>query len=195
MRLAPGNVEDALQGFLLGMFWQVPGYDVPTCVRRLSDLGPQYVSEAGETTARILRHDDTPSEAVELGASFWAEILRNTAEPEAFRGFGWWAEVSKLADDQWQQLTLGTCEKSHGNIDWAPHVAERAATGPISSEAIRILTYLVRAPFEYWDSSRVADHALDALRESVALEQLKYARDDLRRALLERGFHMAREVE
>ena len=189
------NGKGALEGFLLGMFWKVPGYAISTIVRKLSDLGTQYVSDAGETTARMLSHDDTSSEIIELGASFWEEVIRIETEPEALFGFGWWTEVSKLANDQWEQLTLGTCEKSDGKIDWAPDVAQRAAAGTISAEAIRILIYLVPAQLEIWDGSRIADHALDALRESIALEHLKDAREDLRRALLERGYHTARDIE
>ncbi|MFQ6026239.1 MAG: hypothetical protein ACE5Q6_01850 [Dehalococcoidia bacterium] len=189
------SAEGALEGFLLGMFWRVPGYDVPYCVATLAELGSQAVSRSGEETAQMLRHDDTPEGAIELGISFWRETLQKAVSAEGFHGFGWWTEVTKLQDDLWEELTLATCQKADGYLDRAPHVAERAATRPASASALRILTYLVISRLEYWENALVADHAMDALRASSSHEDLKDIRSDLRRALLEHGYFGAGDIE
>ena len=187
--------ERALEGFLLGMFWDIPGYDAASCVRDLASLGPEHVSASGETAARMVRYDDTPLEIIQRGIALWEEALRKTPQPKALKGFGWWAEVPTIDSNQWESLTLETCEKIAGDIDWAPQVAERASSQPASAKALRILTLLVQAPLDYWERYRVADHAMKALTESPVESSTADARDDLRRALLEHGHFKAGDIQ
>lgn len=188
------NSERAMEGFLLGMYWDVPGYDAVSCVRDLVVLGPKYVSESGESVARMASSEDTEVEILRRGIGFWEEVLRASTGKEALRGFGWWAEVQAIDADQWEILTLQTCEQSRGDIDWAAGVAERASSRPASAQALRILTLLVRAPLEIWESHRVAEHALKALGDSHEHQSLADERNELRTALLERGYFRARDV-
>ena len=186
--------ERAMGGFLLGMYWDIPGYDAVSCIRDLANLGPKYVSASGESVARMAPTEDAELEKLRRGITFWEEVLRVSPEKEALRGFGWWAEVQAIAPDQWENLTLQTCEQARGDIDWAAGVAERASSRPASAQALRILTLLVRAPLKIWESHRVAEHALKALGESPKQSSLAEERDELRRALLERGYFGARDV-
>ena len=119
--------ERAMQGFLLGLFWNIPGYDPASCVRDLASLGAEYISASGEAAARMIRPEDTDPEIVRRGIGLWEQALRMTTGKEALRGFGWWVEVPTLGPDEWERLTLETCQKAQGNLDWASAVAE---TGP-----------------------------------------------------------------
>ena len=97
--------------------------------------------------------------------------------------------------DQWESLTLDTCEQARGDLDWAGHVAERASSRPSSTNALRILTLLVRAQLEHWESYRLAEHALKALEESPKIQSLSEVQDELRTALLERGHFRANDIQ
>ena len=97
--------------------------------------------------------------------------------------------------DQWEILTLVTCEQAEGELDWAGHVAKRASSRPSSTSALRILTLLVRAQLEYWENYRLAEHALKALEESPKIPSLSAVREELRTALLDRGHFRANDIQ
>ena len=186
--------ERAMQGFLLGVFWDIPGYDPASCVRDLANLGPEYISECGEAAARMTRPEDTNPEHVRRGISLWEQTLRMTTGVEALRGFGWWVEVSTIESEEWERLTLETCQKAEGNLDWASAVAKQASSRPTSVRALQILTLLVRGSSGSLSGYRVVDHALKALEESSEDSSLADERDELRRALLEQGHYSARDI-
>ena len=189
-----GSVR-ALEGFLQGMFWDIPEYDAASCVRDLASLGSEHVSACGEAAARMVQAKDAEPQVVQRGIALWEEVLRTSRGREGLRGFGWWAEVPTIDADQWERLTLQTCEQAGGNIDWANNVAERASLRPASASALRILTLLVRAPLDYWESYRVAEHGLRALAQSSAESLVSNERDELRRALLDRGHFKAHDIK
>ena len=129
------------------------------------------------------------------GIAFWEEALRVSPGREALRGFGWWTEVLTIDADQWERLTLDTCEQAEGDLDWAGHVAKRASSRPSWTSALRILTLLVQAQLEHWESYRVSEHALKALEESPKIPSLSEVRDELRTTLLERGHFRANDFQ
>ena len=51
----------AMNGFLLGICWDIPGYDVASCVGDLANLGPESVSACGEAAARYRYDSLAPS--------------------------------------------------------------------------------------------------------------------------------------
>ncbi len=187
--------ERAMQGFLLGVFWDIPGYDPASCVRDLANLGPEYISECGEAAARMTRPEDTNPEHVRRGISLWEQTLRMTTGVEALRGFGWWVEVSTIESEEWERLTLETCQKAEGNLDWASAVAEKASSRPTSVQALQILRLLVRGSSGDNFGYSVIDHAFKALEESSEESSLADERDQLRSALLERGHFRARDIQ
>ena len=187
--------ERAMQGFLLGLFWNIPGYDPASCVRVLASLGAEYISASGEAAARMIRPEDTDPEVVRRGIALWEQALRMTTGKEALRGFGWWVKVPTIEFDEWERLTLETCQKAQGNLDWASAVAKRASSQPTSVRALQILTLLVRGSSGSLSGYRVVDHALKALGESSEDSSLADERDQLRRALLERGHIRARNIQ
>ena len=94
--------EHAMQGLLLGVFWDIPGYDPASCVRDLANLGTQiHISSAVKTAARMIRSEDTNPEHVRRGISLWKQALRMTTGKEALRGFGWWVEVPTIESEEW----------------------------------------------------------------------------------------------
>lgn len=185
----------AMQGFLLGLFWNIPGYDPASCVRDLASLGPEYISASGEAAARMIRSEDTDPEHVRRGIGLWEQALRMTTGKEALRGFGWWVEVPTLGPDEWERLTLETCKKTQGNLDWASSVAEKASSRPTSVQALQILTHLVRGSSEDRFGYFVTDHARRVLEAPSKDLSLADERDELRRALLERGHFRARNIQ
>ena len=187
--------ERAMQGFLLGVFWNIPGYDPASCVRDLANLGPEYILACGEAAARMIRPEDTNPEHVRRGIALWEQALRMTTGKEALRGFGWWVEVPTIESEEWERLTLETCKKAEGNLDWASAVAERASSRPTSVQALQILTLLVRGSSGDPSGYFVIDHAKKALEESSEDSSLADERDQLRSALLERGHFRARDIQ
>ena len=187
--------ERAIQGFLLGLFWDIPGYDPASCVRDLASLGSEYISASGKTAARMIRSEDTDPEHVRRGIALWEQALRMKAGQKALRGFGWWVEVPTLDPDEWERLTLETCQKAQGNLDWASAVAEQASSRPTSIRALQILTLLVRGSSGDPSGYFVIDHALKALEASSKDLSLADERDQLRSALLERGHFRARDIQ
>ena len=187
--------EHALQGFLLGVFWDIPGYDAASCVRDLANLGPKYISACGETAARMIEPEDTNPEHMRRGIALWEHALRVTTIKEALQGFGWWVEVPTIESEEWERLTLETCKKAEGNLDWARKVAERASSRPTSTRALQILTLLVRGSSGSPSGYGVIDHALKALEESSEYSSLADERDQLRSTLLERGHFRARDAQ
>lgn len=183
----------ALEGFLQGMFWSIPEYDVASCVKDLVSLGPKNLSMCGESVARMVSSERTPPELVLVGINLWEEVLRASPGKESLRGFGWWAEVPTINSDQWESLTLETCNQTDGDIEWARAVAKRASNNPKSEKALKILGYLVLAPLERRDARRVAEYALEALAESSTDPVFSEVKDELRRALLERGYFEAND--
>ena len=100
------DVEHALEHLLIAMLWGVPGYSVEDNISFLRQ-SPRRLSAAGETLGRLLRHGDAEDAHVACSVTFWdAAIAANG--PEALPGFGWLAEVEKLADETWASRTMAT---------------------------------------------------------------------------------------
>lgn len=185
------NVDHAIQGLLLGMFWDVPGYSLQEVVDILTGLGPTHVSLGGEVSAQMLEPEDAPPEAVLRGADFWERTLASEPEPTALAGYAAWAAVSVLDKDRWEALALATSERANGMLERPDRVSERASQSPVSRTGLRILTSLIRADLDYWDKYRVAEHALNALKQSTEIPGVADAREVLRTVMLEHGFHSA----
>lgn len=72
---------------MLGMYWDIPGYDAVSCIHDLAILGPKYVSASGESVARMAPSEDTELAILRRGIAFWEEVLRVSPGKEALRGF------------------------------------------------------------------------------------------------------------
>jgi hypothetical protein len=193
-RAVRAGSKNALDHTLVAMLWEVPGYSIEETFRALVPMGASVVSGAGERLARLLMHN-AAHEHVDRGALFWEKTLGERSLPgEAFRGFGWWAEVEGLDPDRWQRVTLAACERAEGSLDWCVGVAERCVREPITTAGLAILTGLLRGRHEPWDRSRVAEVALRALKASSSDLAISDVRERLRTALTELGYFGALDM-
>ena len=159
--------ERAIQGFLLGLFWDIPGYDPASCVRDLASLGPEYISASGEDSCK----NDPIRGYGSRACTAWHRTLGAgppNDKPDRRHcedlGGGW--KCQHLNPDEWERLTLETCQKAQGDLDWASAVAEQASSRPTSIRALQILTLLVRGSSGDPSGYFVIDHALKALEAS-----------------------------
>jgi hypothetical protein len=185
---------NALHQALVAMLWGVPGYSAEKILGKLTEMDASVVSNAGEFLARLLRQDSDP-EHLNRGVRFWEQALRTKKLPsEAFRGFGWWAEVEDLAEAHWERLTLQTSERAKGSLDWAVKVAERCIRHPITTPGLKIITSLLSGRHDPWELPQIAEVALRALRASGDDSTLSSARERLRTALTDLGYFGATDM-
>jgi hypothetical protein len=176
------------------MLLEVPGYSIERTWRALADIGALVLSAAGERLARLLMNDPA-QDHLDRGALFWKQTLQHPSlSSDAFRGYGWWAEVEALDQERWERMTLVTCQRAEGSLDWCVKVAERCAREPITSTGLGILTKLLRGRHEPWDRSRVAEVALGALKASSGDPAPSEVRDRLRAALTDLGYFGAADM-
>jgi hypothetical protein len=193
-RAVRAGSKNALDHALVAMLWEIPGYSIEETFRALAPMGASVVSGAGERLARLLMHN-AAHEYVDRGTLFWEKTLGERSLPgEAFRGFGWWAEVEGLDPDRWQRLTLAACERAEGSLDWCVGVAERCVREPITKAGLAILTGLLPGRHEPWDRSRVAEVALRALKASSSDPGMSDVRERLRTALIDLGSYGAADL-
>ncbi len=176
------------------MLWDFAGYSIDETFHGLASMGPPLVSDAGEHLARLLMRDAQP-EHINRAALFWKQALEDRSlAPEAFRGFGWWSQVEDLDQDRWEQMTLKTCERAQGTLNFPIEVAERCLREPTTAEGLRILTRLLRGQHEPWERARVAEIAISALRASSSETAPAETRDGLRATLTDLGYFDATDL-
>lgn len=194
LRAVQGGSRHALDHALVAMLWEIPGYSIEATWRALAPIGAPVLSDVGERVARLLMHDAV-QEHLDRGALFWEKALQDQLlSSEAFRGYGWWAEVEALDRARWEQMTLMTCQRAEGSLDWCVKVAERCAREPTTPTGLDILTKLLRGKHEPWDRSQVAEVALGALKASSSDPALSEARERLRAALTDLGYFGAADM-
>jgi len=189
------GTQRAMEEFLLGMYWEIPGYDPASILRDLLAIGAGHVSDCGDAAARMVASEDTPSEAIERGIDLWQKALQTVSSGEELKGFGWWADVSNIDPERWEGLMLKTCRQTNGKLSQADRVAERASIRPESEDALLILALLVRSESEAWETYQVNESAMRSLQDSRKYLFGTEAWDDLRRALLERGNYGAYDID
>jgi hypothetical protein len=178
------TIDNALDHFLVAMLWQVPGYSVDEAVTFLRSLG--ILSDAGQAFGKLLGDNDATTEHVALAAQFWEKsIHKGTAETLA--GFGWYAEISALDDITWARLTRQTLSITRGRIDWARHVADRAARSQPTRDTLEILNQLLRSLPDGWDQRRVLEIAIITIPKVDRQQANTPEYQRLRTTLLERG--------
>jgi hypothetical protein len=186
--------KHALDYTLVAMLWEISGYSIEGTWRALADVGALVLSDAGERLARFLMNDPAQPH-LDRGVLFWEQTLQHSSlSADAFRGYGWWAEVDALDQERWEQMTLLTCQRAEGSLDWCVKVAERCAHEPITPTGLGILTRLLRGRHEPWDRSQVAEVALGALKVSRGDPPLSEARERLRAALTDLGYFGAADI-
>jgi hypothetical protein len=179
------GVDRALDHYMVAMLWQIPGYGVDDVARSLRTMSAR--SEAAQVLGRLLSREDASTEHVAIAVRFWQRALQEEPSADTLPGFGWYADMAGLDDAIWADLTRRTLILTHGRIDRARDIAERAArTGP-SPDTLETLNQLLRGGGDSWEQHFILDAASAAIiRASHPLtESGEYER--LRTALLERG--------
>lgn len=187
------RVENAMSALLIGMLWEVEGYEPAALTARLAQLDRTLISDAGDALGRLLRAEDADVEHMKVGVAFWEAVLARS-DLNDLAGFGWWSEVTSLDSVEWERLTLETTKRTGGRLDWSHAVAGRAAQPPISVEGLDILNQLVRGQVDEWDRLQVIETAIKALQaagESLSATE-EYIR--LRTTLIERGRFDVRDL-
>jgi hypothetical protein len=170
---------------MFAMLRGIPAYNVEDVIRHLRAVGA--LSEAARVLGAGLSNDDASTEHAAIAARFWHYVLHNKPSPDMVTGFGWCAEITVLHDAAWADLTRRTLSLTHGRIDHARRVAERAARANPSADSIDILNQLVRGGGDSWEQHSILDTASAAITRAryPLTRSSEYGR--LRTALLERG--------
>lgn len=191
------QADHAVAHLLLGLLWGVPPWDDSGyLLATLLGESVETVSLAGDALARMLREVDD-EQVVNRGLALWKSAVEAHLPPEAYKGFGWFAEVDAVSPNDWLDLMSATVDLSGGTIEWEHRVAKRAAASPSDERALRILTRLITGDMPMWHVRDVGAAALLALEESRDAElpdATEAARERLVETLLERGFFEAREL-
>ncbi len=176
------GVENAVEQVLVAYLWQLNGYALEETVKFLASK-PGLTSEAGEVLGRMLR--DAEPEVAQLGVQLWKAVLaRGASLPLA--GFGWFAEVAVMDNDEWSELTLETMRASTHPIDWPRGVATRISRMSPTPTALAILDDLIRHPASPWSAHPAIRIAVEVLgRASHLSSTVEYQR--LASTLAERG--------
>ena len=180
------SVDRALDHYLVAMLWRVPGYAVEEAASKLR--GMSVLSQAGEVLGRMLAQDGVSPEHVSLGTEFWEQALQGSPNADTLYGFGWYTEITTLDQLSWADLTRRTLSATSGRIDWARHVAERAAQDSPTPDTLEILNLLVRrAAVDSWEQGTIIETAAKTIDRADASLTTTGEYQRLRTALLERG--------
>jgi hypothetical protein len=182
------TIDNALDHYLVAMLWQVPGYSLDEAVTVLRSLG--RLSDAGQALGRLLGNNDASAEHAALAAQFWEKSIER-GSVEILAGFGQYAEISALDDTTWARLTRQTLNVTRGHIDWARHVAERAARPQPTPDTLEILNQLLRGLPDGWDQRSVAETAALAIKKAAPSHRDTPEYQRLHTTLLERGVDLA----
>ena len=189
------DVQGAIDGLVLGMLWEVDGYDQKYLAEYLTRIGPKYVSLAGECSAWILSKKNY-TKYVPQGIIFWERVLDMSPKPEALDGYWMWAAVSALDQDQWERLMLRTSEMANGKLGIAEQVAERIKSSfRITDAGLRILTLLIKADTSRLTRDMVVGYAFDVLCRSKDDANLRESWALLRHSLLDCGHFQAYDCQ
>lgn len=187
------DVHMALRHLLGCLLYGTRGYDPEYVAKSLMEFGPDYVSKTGRYMPKLLP-EDVNADLVQRGIAFWDSVLKHSPKPkpEALAGFGWWADVPGIDQEQWEEMMLPTCGMAE-KLDRSQSVAKRISSSQTITDAgWKILAQLFSIDIGY-EEGVVAEHAMEALRKTVGIADAPDSRSHLREVLVNRGFHGAAE--
>jgi hypothetical protein len=175
----------ALDHYMFAMLHGIRGYKVEDVTSHLRATGA--LSEAAKLLGAGLSDDSASTEHAAIAGGFWQYFLDHDPSAEMAAGFGWYANISALDDATWSHLTRRTLTLTHGRIDRARRVAERASGATPSPDTLEILNQLVRGGGDPWEQHFILEAASATMVRAphVVTESAEYER--LRTALLEHG--------
>lgn len=180
----------ALVRLLSCMLYGMRGYEPEYVAKNLMKNGSEDILKAVGWNMHKLLPEGSSADHVQRGTAFWASALAQSPKPEALAGFGWWADVPGIDQEQWEKLMMRTCELAE-KLEWSQRVAERISTSKtITDTGWRILARLIGIDLGY-EKSETAKYAMDALRKTMDIADAPESRSHLREVLVEHGFHDA----
>ena len=184
---AVGRIGDAARIHLLhGLLWELPGYPPREVLDLLLEQGTDQVSEAGHWLGWALAQaSDVP---LDPAIRFWEAAISRELPAAAYFGWGWWATIDRIDDDQWLGLTEQTLQKGDSNIAEADRVATRAARSPHNPSAPRVVARLLEGNPPTWDLEKIGEAGLQLVKTFTGDTHVWH---ELQERLLERGFHEA----
>jgi hypothetical protein len=184
------SVNRALDHYMFAMLHGIPGYNVKNVISYLRATGA--LSEAARVLGAGLSDDNASTEHAAIAGRFWQYFLDHKPSADMATGFGWYADITALDDATWSHLTRRTLTLTHGRMDRARDIAERATRADPTPDTLEILNQLVRRGGDIWEQHSIFTAASTAIARATypLTKSAEYER--LRTALLERGIEVAR---
>jgi hypothetical protein len=98
---------------------------------------------------------------------YWQAALAAALPSEAYPGFGLYAQITLLEQEDWLNLTEQTLARTDGGLDWTDGVARRAAKSSHDPRALHTVTALLRRPSDPWDTALLVEVGHDLLINSL----------------------------
>ena len=181
------DVHNALRYTLCCMLHGTCGYDPKYVSKSLMRIGPKYVSKTGWHMPKLLP-EGVDADHVRRGIAFWDSVLRHSPKPkpEALTGFGWWADVPGIDQEQWEEMMMRTCKMAE-KMEWSQRVAERiSASQTMTDTGWQILARLFSIDIGD-DKEEVAEYSMEALRKTMNATDSPESRSHLCEVLVNHG--------
>lgn len=192
LHAARRGADLAAAWLLIAYLWEEPEYTIERIINGLNNHN-SAIAEVSKEIGRLAK--DIPadqSHMLQRGVAFWKQLL--TGDPHvpaaALPGLGGWALAQNLDQNTWLALTERTVDRTGGQIDLAPEVAERCREAQPSPPGLRILTALLGLG-DRSEQHHVDNIAVDALRAATDTGLVDQSVDHLRQRLIQRGRHDA----
>ena len=180
------EVNRALDGLLLAMFWSFKGYSVQDNIRFLQGLSDHSsLPRVGGIISQLLGKNEVDPRHLEIAADFWNALLEKELTI-ILKGFGWMADVEAMDFELWTDLTLRTLTVIDGQMTSAYRVAKRIMAAPPTKTGLEIINELVRGEIDEWERLLIIDKINEFLASAEVLKETdEYKR--LHTTLIERG--------
>lgn len=180
------GVEGAAVLLLHQMLRGESGKDPATVVARLLRHNPAMLS--GSAMKLLPDEDDQPGDLNQILA-FWAAAVEQTTNRDALYGFGWFADLRGIPDEEWAARMLETARTAGGDLDVPHRIAERCLEVGATSETLELLLILLRGTSADYERYDIATAGAELLQEEPAPDEgLTGHRQRLHDAILEYGF-------
>ena len=179
--------DNALHYTLYCMLHGMRGYDPKYVSKSLMKIGPKFVSKTGWHMSKLLP-EGVDADHVRRGIAFWDSVLKHNPKPkpEALTGFGWWADVPGIDQEQWEEMMMRTC-KMVEKMEWSQRVAARISTSQTMTDTgWQILARLFSIDIGY-EKEEVAEYSMEALRKTVDATGSSESRSHLCEVLVNHG--------
>ena len=178
------DVPNALSKALIAMLWKVDDYSVKEVVIRLKTI--EKLSSAGDSLARLLSNStDLEDNIIPVAIDFWEQALASRTN-EPLSGFGWFAIVKQINDEELAGLLKATLESMDEPLDASYQVSKRLGEATPSETNLVVFDLMVRRQSHSFDQRMTNAAAVHVLQTAAHLSETSgYQR--LRNALQERG--------